>query len=241
MKKLTMAVFAVCALTGNASYGQEGGAAEMARLLQNPLANIAAVITDNDIYFGTGDQANSTVLQVQPVYSLNFPEKHFTLIPRGVIPVMGVAPLATLPDYGAQRPAGGGTTWGLGDSVGQLFIAPDVESSWKWGIGPQVSFKTRTNSDLAGAGWGSGGAVVLTGGIGENIAVSVVAGNPALFYEQAETWQFANVRGQPVLPYYQTMDFGNCNNKEEFVMIDPMTPINRANLSMLGVCPTYPM
>jgi len=31
--------------------------------------------------------------------------------------------------------------------------------------------------------------------------------DPALFYEQAETWQFANVRGQSVLPYYQTMDF----------------------------------
>jgi uncharacterized protein len=59
--------------------------------------------------------------------------------------------------------------------------------------------------------------------------------NPALFYEQAETWQFAKVRGEPVLPYYQTMDFGNCNNKEEFVMIDPMTPINRDNLSMIGI------
>jgi uncharacterized membrane protein (UPF0182 family) len=59
--------------------------------------------------------------------------------------------------------------------------------------------------------------------------------NPSLFYEQAETWQFANVRGQPVLPYYQTMDFGNCDNKEEFVMIDPMTPINRSNLSMIGM------
>ncbi|MDD1641109.1 MAG: UPF0182 family protein, partial [Methylococcaceae bacterium] len=59
--------------------------------------------------------------------------------------------------------------------------------------------------------------------------------DPALFYEQAETWSRANVRGKPVLPYYQTMDFGNCNNKEEFVMVDPMTPINRENLSMIGV------
>jgi uncharacterized membrane protein (UPF0182 family) len=58
---------------------------------------------------------------------------------------------------------------------------------------------------------------------------------PELFYEQAETWQFANVRKQPVRPYYQTMDFGNCNNKEEFVMINPMTPVNRDNLSMIGV------
>ncbi|MEI7993597.1 MAG: UPF0182 family protein, partial [Methylococcaceae bacterium] len=59
--------------------------------------------------------------------------------------------------------------------------------------------------------------------------------DPALFYEQAETWSRANVRGKPVMPYYQTMDFGNCNNKEEFVMIDPMTPVNRENLSMIGV------
>jgi uncharacterized membrane protein (UPF0182 family) len=59
--------------------------------------------------------------------------------------------------------------------------------------------------------------------------------NPALFYEQAETWQFASVRNQPVLPYYQTMDFGNCDNREEFVMINPMTPVNRDNLSMIGM------
>ncbi|MGR9013027.1 MAG: UPF0182 family protein [Gammaproteobacteria bacterium] len=62
--------------------------------------------------------------------------------------------------------------------------------------------------------------------------------DPALFYEQAETWQFANVRDQPVLPYYQTMDFGNCNDTEEFVLINPMTPINRANLSMIGIAGT---
>ncbi|NOT10674.1 MAG: UPF0182 family protein [Methylococcaceae bacterium] len=58
---------------------------------------------------------------------------------------------------------------------------------------------------------------------------------PELFYEQAETWQFAKVRGQPVKPYYQTIDFGNCNDKEEFVMLNPMTPVNSNNLSMIGV------
>lgn len=58
---------------------------------------------------------------------------------------------------------------------------------------------------------------------------------PELFYEQAETWGQAIVRDEPVLPYYQTMDFGHCNDKEEFVLINPMTPINRGNLSMIGV------
>jgi uncharacterized membrane protein (UPF0182 family) len=62
--------------------------------------------------------------------------------------------------------------------------------------------------------------------------------SPELFYEQAETWAQANVRGEPVLPYYQTMDFGNCNDTEEFVLIEPMTPVNRTNLSMIGVAGT---
>ncbi|MGZ8223877.1 MAG: UPF0182 family protein [Methylobacter sp.] len=62
--------------------------------------------------------------------------------------------------------------------------------------------------------------------------------SPELFYEQAETWQFANVRDKPVLPHYQTMDLGNCADKEEFVLLTPMTPINRGNLSVIGIAST---
>ncbi len=61
---------------------------------------------------------------------------------------------------------------------------------------------------------------------------------PELFYEQAETWEYAKIEGKQVLPYFITMDFGNCNNNEEFVMINPMTPINRDNLSMVGIAGT---
>jgi len=59
-----------------------------------------------------------------------------------------------------------------------------------------------------------------------------------LFYEQAETWQFAKVNKDFIMPYYQTMDFGQCGDKEELVMINPMTPINRSNLSMIGLAGT---
>lgn len=62
--------------------------------------------------------------------------------------------------------------------------------------------------------------------------------SPELFYEQAETWQFATVDGQPVLPYFITMDFDRCNDLEEFVMINPMTPVHRDNLSMVGIAGT---
>lgn len=62
--------------------------------------------------------------------------------------------------------------------------------------------------------------------------------SPELFYEQAETWQYASVDGEAVLPYFITMDFGRCNNQEEFTMINPMTPVHRHNLSMIGVAST---
>ncbi|WKJ90409.1 UPF0182 family protein [Methylomonas montana] len=62
--------------------------------------------------------------------------------------------------------------------------------------------------------------------------------SPELFYEQAETWQFATVDGQPVSPYFITMDFDRCNDLEEFVMINPMTPVHRDNLSMVGIAGT---
>ncbi|MEY4210150.1 MAG: hypothetical protein RLZ92_529, partial [Pseudomonadota bacterium] len=58
---------------------------------------------------------------------------------------------------------------------------------------------------------------------------------PELFYEQAETWQAALVDGDEVLPYFITMDLDHCNDQEEFVMINPMTPVHRDNLSMVGV------
>ncbi|MGR8930062.1 MAG: UPF0182 family protein [Gammaproteobacteria bacterium] len=61
---------------------------------------------------------------------------------------------------------------------------------------------------------------------------------PELFYEQAETWQYSTVDGDPVLPYFITMDFNHCHDQEEFVMINPMTPIHRDNLSMVGVAST---
>lgn len=62
--------------------------------------------------------------------------------------------------------------------------------------------------------------------------------SPELFYEQAETQQFASLDGQALLPYYITLNFDHCNDVEEFVMISPMSPINRDNLSMVGIAST---
>lgn len=100
-----------------------GGAAEMARQLQDPLANIAAITTDNDIFFNK-DIGTSYSFQIQPVYSFDFPKQGFSFIPRGVIPILGVPPVADLPRLGLPRPKGDGTHLGAGGHRHPVLLCP---------------------------------------------------------------------------------------------------------------------
>lgn len=64
--------------------------------------------------------------------------------------------------------------------------------------------------------------------------------DPALFYQQAETWDFARVAEKPVKPYYlTTLLKGAEQDVQPFVLIEPMTPIGRNNLSVLAVAGAY--
>ena len=92
-------------------------AAEMARKLQDPLANMSAVMTDNDILFKTGDGDVSAQFQIQPVHAFDFLDAGFSFIARGVIPIIDAAPLADLPPIGEPLPPGDSITWGIGDIV----------------------------------------------------------------------------------------------------------------------------
>ena len=174
IKYFTMTVVFLCFILAHAvavcANDTGGGAAEMARKLQDPLANISAVMTDNDIQFKTGDDETSYSFQLQPVYAFDFPEQGFTFIPRALIPIIGAAPESTFPELGDPRPAGGSTTWGLSDIITQFFFAPKTATKWKWGVGPQISWKTRTDDKVGGPGWGSGLAGVVVGNLTEQLS-----------------------------------------------------------------------
>ncbi|QSA96722.1 UPF0182 family protein [Methylococcus sp. EFPC2] len=62
---------------------------------------------------------------------------------------------------------------------------------------------------------------------------------PELFYQQAETWDFAKVGDKIVKPYYITTYLEGAPEMEEFTLLNPMTPIGRNNLSVLGVAGSY--
>lgn len=63
---------------------------------------------------------------------------------------------------------------------------------------------------------------------------------PELFYEQAETWDFSRVNDANVKPYFLTTALeGYASDRHNFVMIEPMTPVGRSNLSALAVAGTF--
>ena len=151
-------------------------AAEMARKLQDPLANIKAIITDNDILFKTGNDEVSYSFQMQPVYAIDFPDADFSLVLRGVIPFMGIAPEAQRPMIGEPLAPGGSRVWGVGDIVTQFLFAPKTDKAWKFGFGPQLSWRTRTDNRLGGPGWGAGPAGVVVGNITDDLSAAVIVG-----------------------------------------------------------------
>jgi hypothetical protein len=174
---LTRLVLCVFTLAPAAST-QADTAAEMARKLQNPLANIKALMTDNAIGFNSGtEKGTSFGFQFQPVYAIDMPDKGYTFIPRAVIPVMGLEPGTDVPPVGAPTPPASNRAWGLGDSMLQFFFAPHTPAKWKWGVGPQLSLPTHTQSKFKGPDWGAGVAAVITGNITPDLAIAGLLGN----------------------------------------------------------------
>jgi hypothetical protein len=152
-------------------------AAEMARMLQDPLANIKALMTDNDINFNAGNDQTSYGFQLQPVYAVSFDKAGFNLINRAVIPIIGMPPQGQRPSIGSEPlPAGDDYQWGMSDIALQFFFSPKTEAAWKWGLGPMFSLRTRTNDQFAGPGWGTGPIAVLVGGVG-NLSASFIGGH----------------------------------------------------------------
>ena len=165
--------------SGGAGFGQAEECDEECQALRNaqdPLADVRAVITDNTIAFGTADEQTGYGFQIQPVYSIPT-EFGFNFIARGIIPVVGVHNGAAIPKLGPDLVGGTGYTWGVSDILLQGFVVPQIENApIKFGIGPQVSLRSRTDDAVAGPGWGAGLAAVAFGFAG-NLSYGGIVGH----------------------------------------------------------------
>ena len=189
-------VLAICAVAAPPGFAQDAdeAARELARKAQDPLADIRALMTDNAISFDGGPDDDTTyAFQFQPVYSIPN-ETRFNIIARATVPVIGVEPGVVLPPIGPEPRPPVDNTWGVGDSIVQVYFSPKSDGAWKWGIGPQVSLKTRSSERQAGPGNGAGVAGVIFGGVG-NWAIG------ALFMQHWGEGDFEQATIQPIIMY----------------------------------------
>ena len=125
----------------------ELSAEQLAKLAQNPIANLVSVPFQNNTNFNVGPQGGTQdILNIQPVvpFELN---KDWNLITRTIIPLIWQPGMA----------AGQGTEFGVGDIQLSLLASPAAPSAdgLIWGAGAIVQMPTDTNG-LGNKNWAWG-------------------------------------------------------------------------------------
>ncbi len=131
--------------------GQEVSEEELAKATQNPVGDLISVPFQNNMIFRTGpDEELMNVLNIQPVWPLNFNED-WNIITRTILPIVSV------PGFG---PDDDGAT-GLGDVVITAFLSPAEPGELIWGAGPVFSLPLATKDGIRTDKWGFGPSAVV--------------------------------------------------------------------------------
>jgi len=143
------------AATGDGTIEEhEDDTAELARAVQNPIANLISLPFQMNIdpNYGPRDKPLYTT-NIQPVWPFELNED-WNLITRTIIPIVSQPQL---------RPGQDRET-GIGDTTFTAFFSPKAPTDgWIWGAGPVLLLPTNTDSRLGPNEWGGGpSAVFLT-------------------------------------------------------------------------------
>jgi len=131
--------------------------ADLARAVQNPIADLISLPFQNNTNFNFGPlEETQNVLNIQPVIPIDLSED-WLMVTRTIVPV--VSQPAFLPGQSRE--------FGLGDSLFSAFFSPKDRNlwlgKWLWGAGPAILLPTSTDDRLGPGEWGAGpSAVFLT-------------------------------------------------------------------------------
>ena len=139
--------------SGAAPADGQANAAELAKKLQNPIADLISVPVQNNWDFGIGaaDAMRYTV-NIQPVIPVSLTHD-WNLIIRTILPVI----------YAESPVPGGDTKAGLGDITQSFFLSPKAPTSggWIWGVGPVFLYPSATERALGAEKLGLGPTAVV--------------------------------------------------------------------------------
>ena len=137
---------------GGAGNNEQDKAAELAKKLQNPVADLISVPIQNNWDFGIGPaNAMKYTANIQPVIPVHISED-WNLIIRTILPVI----------YAESPVAGGANHSGLGDTTQSFFLSPkEPVDGWILGAGPVLYYPTATDSALGAGKWGAGPTIVV--------------------------------------------------------------------------------
>ena len=123
------------------------GATEIAKKLQNPIADLISVPFQENANFGYGPQRGTqNILNIQPVIPFHLNDD-WNLITRTILP------LTWQPQLGPTI----GSAFGLGDITESLFFSPkNPVDGIIWGVGPAIVVPTATNGLVGSNIWGGG-------------------------------------------------------------------------------------
>jgi hypothetical protein len=125
---------------------EEQDKTELAKKLQNPVADLISVPFQNNFNFGVGPEDKMQyVLNIQPVIPQHVTEQ-WNWIHRSIVPLINQpAPV---------------NEFGLGDIQYQGFLSPAKPDKLIWGVGPVFQFPSATDSQLGTEKWSAGAGVV---------------------------------------------------------------------------------
>ncbi len=134
----------------------EDESAELARAVQNPIADLISLPFQNNTNFDVGPRERTqNVLNIQPVIPISLGED-WLAITRTIVPIVSQPSL---------RP-GQDRKNGLGDIVFTAFLSPSDKDLWigkkiLWGVGPAILLPTATDNQLGPGELGAGPSAVF--------------------------------------------------------------------------------